>query len=314
MSVLLQAMKENISYEVFISQHGNTQKLAYNPLRFAAEDGSVFMLSEASETADREQSQLDAANTEPGEGALDHDSGGGESASADDEARERHIREGRILEEYGKENECIGSLLYMSNLKMHRTRGYATTTDFSKEFARAAGVKEGHVTLDLFLGLGYVSQEALNLGAERVVAFEKYTAVQNLVRRNPWSMNIDDPSLAHRFKLQTLDVQREKSLPLFRFFADYQRKGILPSLFNSVIIDPPKKKVMLYIYSKYFLENLAEWTKKGGVVAAYMPPGGLSPKFSQCREELVQTFEDTRKFEFIDCWDQEKMIWRFRRR
>lgn len=86
---------------------------------------------------------------------------------------------------------------------------------------------------------------------------QKYTAVQNLVRRNPWSMNIDDPSLAHRFKLQTLDVQREKSLPLFRFFADYQRKGILPSLFNSVIIDPPKKKVMLYIYSKYFLENLA---------------------------------------------------------
>jgi hypothetical protein len=151
MSVLLQAMKENISYEVFISQHGNvraspslrarnatahdthagtnahapaphtqTQKLAYNPLRFAAEDGSVFMLSEASETADREQSQLDAANTEPGEGALDHDSGGGESASADDEARERHIREGRILEEYGKENECIGSLLYMSNLKVRR--------------------------------------------------------------------------------------------------------------------------------------------------------------------------------------------------
>ena len=45
-----------------------------------------------------------------------------------------------------------------------------------------------------------------------------------------------------------------------------------------------------------------------------MPPGGLSPLFSQCREELVQTFEDTRKFEFIDCWDQEKMIWRFRRR
>ncbi len=130
-----------------------------------------------------------------------------------------------------------------------------------------------------------MSQEALDLGAERVVAFEvptttqttkrwrplspahfdgavvfdvqKYTAVQNLVRRNPWSMNIDDPALAHRFKLQTLDVQREKSLPLFRFFADYQRKGVMPSLFNSVILDPPKKKVMLYIYSKYFLENLA---------------------------------------------------------
>jgi hypothetical protein len=77
------------------------------------------MLSEASETADREQSQLDTANIEPGEGAPEHDSGGGEApASADDEARERHIREGRILEEYGKENECIGSLLYMSNLKV----------------------------------------------------------------------------------------------------------------------------------------------------------------------------------------------------
>ncbi len=77
------------------------------------------MLSEASETADREQSQLDTAHTEPGEGAPEHGSGGGEApASADAEARERHIREGRILEEYGKENECIGSLLYMSNLKV----------------------------------------------------------------------------------------------------------------------------------------------------------------------------------------------------
>jgi hypothetical protein len=70
-------------------------------------------------------------------------------------------------------------------------------------------------------------------------------------------MNLDDPSLAHRFTLQTLDVQRDKSVPLFKFFADYKRKGILPSLFNSVILDPPKKKVMLYIYSKYFLEHLA---------------------------------------------------------
>jgi hypothetical protein len=86
---------------------------------------------------------------------------------------------------------------------------------------------------------------------------QKYTAVQSLVRRNPWSMNLDDPSLAHRFTLQTLDVQRDKSVPLFKFFADYKRKGILPSLFNSVILDPPKKKVMLYIYSKYFLEHLA---------------------------------------------------------
>ena len=100
---------------------------------------------------------------------------------------------------------------------MHRTRGYATTTDFSKEFARAAGVKEGHVTLDLFLGLGYVqlisffigrrrydgptydcavshnaphryvSQEALDLGAERVVAFEALTPTQTKKRWRPLS-------------------------------------------------------------------------------------------------------------------------------
>ncbi len=55
---------------------------------------------------------------------------------------------------------------------MHRSHGFKTTTDFSKELARAAEVREGHITLDLFLGLGYASQEAMELGAEKVVAFE----------------------------------------------------------------------------------------------------------------------------------------------
>lgn len=86
---------------------------------------------------------------------------------------------------------------------------------------------------------------------------QKYLAVQSLFRRNPWGMDLDDPSIASRFTLQTLDVQMEKSKPLFNFFQSYLQKGLMPSLFNNVILDPPKKKVMLYIYSPYFLENLA---------------------------------------------------------
>ncbi len=49
----------------------------------------------------------------------------------------------------------------------------------------------------MFLGLGYSAAEAIALGARRVVCFEKYPEVVQLVRKNPWSPSLDQPKLSH---------------------------------------------------------------------------------------------------------------------
>ena len=277
--------------------------------------------------------------------------------------RNRYEREGATLAQFGQEATCAGSMLYMSNLKVRvatlasaprfrcrLTREYRARADaphprmrhHARLLARAGSRCRrgaGHYTLDLFLGLGYASLAALELGAARVFACEKYAAVTRLVERNPWSAGLVAARGEGRFALEApLDVQANRSAALLRRFEQWRQAGQLPSLFNSVVLDPPKKKVMLSVYSPPFVERLsgahrssisslqprahanfggrrlAEWVEKDGLVAAYMPPGGLSPLFTQCREELVQTFEGTHKFAFVDCWDEQSMIWRFRRR
>jgi hypothetical protein len=85
----------------------------------------VFTLSEAMETAERDRDMADdsedVAQSRPN--AYDRqeeedEANDDEGMSPEEAALKRHIREGKILEKYGKESECIGSLLYMSNLKV----------------------------------------------------------------------------------------------------------------------------------------------------------------------------------------------------
>lgn len=93
---------------------------------------------------------------------------------------------------------------------MHLTKGHNTTTDFSQLLADAANIKSGHKVLvsntvmvtpllqsgyfmrltlikDLFFGLGYCTQAALNKGAKQVVSFEMYEEVVQLAKKNPFS-------------------------------------------------------------------------------------------------------------------------------
>ncbi len=48
----------------------------------------------------------------------------------------------------------IGPILELSGVKMHISKGYKTTTEFSAKLARAAGVQDGHSVLDVFFGQG----------------------------------------------------------------------------------------------------------------------------------------------------------------
>jgi len=82
---------------------------------------------------------------------------------------ERHEKEEDSVEGSAR---VLGSMLYLSDLKMHRSKGFNNTLEFSQRLARAAGVRSGHTTLDLFLGLGYSAKEAILRGARSVLAFE----------------------------------------------------------------------------------------------------------------------------------------------
>jgi len=61
-------------------------------------------------------------------------------------------------------------------------------------------------------------------------------------------------------------------------------------LFDSCILDPPKRKVMLRVYSKEFLRELSKYVRRDSLVSTYVPEGGLSPRFQECRAQLVDTF------------------------
>lgn len=129
MNVLLQALKENLSFEVTLSGNAGVrissdpsppdnilmlieqaEQLSYNPLRYSSADGSVFMLSEAVESNEDDQI-IDKYQEDIDELAKD-------DFTVD--LMQRYAREGKVLAQYGKESECIGSLLYMSNLKVSK--------------------------------------------------------------------------------------------------------------------------------------------------------------------------------------------------
>ncbi len=128
-------------------------------------------------------------------------------------------------------------------------------------------------------------------------------------------MDLDDPDVKRRLLLEIMDVQHKRAQTLFEVLEAHHKCGRLPSpkvQFDSCIIDPPKKKVMLFVYSSFFLQRLAQRMREGALVAAYVPPAGISARFAQSREHIIDTFEATQCFQFVDHWDPEhRHIFRF---
>jgi predicted methyltransferase len=150
------------------------------------------------------------------------------------------------------ENNIIGPILEINGMKMHVTKGYKTTYDFSKKLANSSLIKKGGNTLDLFFGLGYSSNECVKMGSNKVVSFEKYSEVVELVKLNEkFSIPINSKNLK---LFQNVDLKTDK---IFDILSNEK------IMFDNVIIDPPKmvlnyyngrKSCFMYIQSS-FLKN-----------------------------------------------------------
>jgi len=213
-----------------------------------------------------------------------------------------------MLKEPEQERDLTAPILELSGTKMHLTQGKRSAQDFSRALARAVNVRNGDVLLDTFLGLGYSAQEALELGARKVVLFEKYQEVLDLVRENPFSPSLEDA----RLQIELCDVSKQNA-----FFARLSRicaAGSSPLRFDAVILDPPKLNVMLAVYSATFLRRLLPLLSPRCRLAAYVPSGGVSPRFAAALAELVPRFESSSAFRFthrfnddpIFCFDRIK--------
>lgn len=73
--------------------------------------------------------------------------------------------------------------------------------------------------------------------------------------------------------------------------------------FNSVIIDPPKKEIMLYIYNYSFLIQLAKFIHIHGLISCYVPKGTLK-SYQEVLYHIIELFESTNYFQFYDKIDE----------
>ncbi|KAL6073148.1 hypothetical protein QOT17_005118 [Balamuthia mandrillaris] len=265
--------------QVFYQQRANRRIGTFRPLMATAVDGTELLLSEPRpETSIKTKQEQDEDQVQPNDPP---------STSTP---------------------TVVGSMLSLSGLKMHHSSGCKTTQDFSKALTMAAEVAPHHFTLDLFFGLGYCSLEALNAGASAVVSFEKYPEVVRLASRNPASMPLfQDESYLQRLRCYfPVDLQRNH----VRFWNTLRKQQ---RLFDSVIIDPPKRSIMRHVYSSEFLQSLYPFVKSGAFLSIYAPTiASLSPRFRQTREELVGRFAEC-KFGFEGAWQNNKNILRFRK-
>ncbi|MBI4584432.1 MAG: RsmD family RNA methyltransferase [Planctomycetes bacterium] len=192
------------------------------------------------------------------------------------------------LSEPELERGMLGPILEMEGMKMHLTQGFSSAFEFSGLLASSAGVKPAHDVLDLFFGMGYSAKEAIRLGARRVFTFEKYPEVIELARRNPFAVDLQAPQL--RLHPEPLDLEKDAK----RFFQALEEAAVL---FDAVILDPPRRQVMLKVYSRPFLRELSAFVKKGARVSAYVP-GGTSRRFKVVLGKAAEVFEETGEFRF----------------
>jgi predicted methyltransferase len=114
----------------------------------------------------------------------------------------------------------------------------------------------GKLVLDTCGGLGYYAAWCLAGGAAHVASFEKNLDVLWLRQLNPWSPDVDDPTLAGRFSLTQADISQHIAL-------------LEDSAFDAVMHDPPRFGIAGELYSQSFYDQLARVLRPSGRLFHY---------------------------------------------
>jgi predicted methyltransferase len=196
----------------------------------------------------------------------------------------RKSKDGEVfqLREPALEKSLVGPYLDLSETKMHVTKGEKSSQSFSQRLSKALRLRPGAVVLEPFLGLGYSAAENLAGEAKAVYLFEKYSEVVELLQKNPFSPKLSDS----RLHLTMQDVSKTND-----FFAQLDKIGVK---FDALLIDPPKRNVMLQVYSAVYLQRLRRYLKPGATISAYVPETGVSLRFNDMRKQVVPAFESAR--------------------
>jgi 16S rRNA G966 N2-methylase RsmD len=227
------------------------------------------------------------------------------------------------ISEPNVDHSCRGPVLNVGGMKMHVSKGFTDTRDFSRLFARGCGrgkirskALDNMNVLDLFFGLGISTGECLAMGAKSVTAFERpyFQDIQNFVHSlcTPVAgVSRDRPLLPvspnhDQVLLRMCDVGKGSPSDVFDIL---EGDG---TMFDAVILDPPKRLVMQKVYSKPFLDRLAQFINPGAIISCYAPDLDHSDVDSWSKE-FLSTFLEGGYFRMVQAESPHVHITRFRR-
>ena len=148
--------------------------------------------------------------------------------------------------------------LEIDGLRMHLTRGWKNPMEYAKSVAQLVlariGKKNPRV-LDTCAGLGYISIQLSNMGAE-VVSVEISRAVLEMAKINPFSKGLFKAT-----KLLEGDV-----------FELIEKLGA----FDAIVHDPPRFSHSPLLYSRSFYKKCFDALNKGGILYHYVGSFGSS--------------------------------------
>lgn len=142
----------------------------------------------------------------------------------------------------------------IDGIKMLPTARVSPFEDARRKAALVA--PNGKIILDTCAGLGYFAAACLDLGAERILSFEKNESVLWLRLHNPWSPDPEAPSNTNRLQLQHGDITTAIAT-------------LADASVDAILHDPPRFSIAGELYSLRFYQELARVIRPGGKLFHY---------------------------------------------
>ena len=83
--------------------------------------------------------------------------------------------------------------------------------------------------------------------------------------------------------------------------------------FDSIILDPPKRNVMLKIFSEFYMKFLSNYLKKDGIIVCYVPQKNQSKRFDLVLKNFPSVLCQSGSFQFLGCYKDNEDILRFKK-